>query len=135
VLLSIPKPENEHDFWALEIDESGGDVSAFNTMDFERTHPHRFDKYAYRLEKIYERVHDLALLHSSISNEQGKKNIHQRFRSLVEKEFRDKALMLLETHRRYPHLVNKEKLFNEITEQNRRIRKCNDIWKKLAYQE
>jgi len=135
VLLSIPKEQNKEDFWQIELDAFGNDISAFNTMDFQRLHPDSFNKYAYKLKKIYERVQDLALLHSCIIHEDRKKNIHQRYKNLVEKEFRDRAVMLLETYRKYPHLVNKEQLFERIAEQNSKVKKCNEIWQKIAYQE
>ncbi|MBW1783373.1 MAG: hypothetical protein JRL30_21855 [Deltaproteobacteria bacterium] len=133
LLQSIPKPKNEHDFWHVELDEFGDNVSAFNTMDFERMHP--FDKYAYRLKKIYERVQDLALLFSCISHDEGKKNTRERFKNLVENEFRDRAIMLLETLRKYGVWVNKDRCREEIEELNKRIRKCNKIWQRYAYQD
>ena len=133
VLLYIPKQQN--DFWLLDLDESGTDVSAFNTADFERMHPQNFNKYAYKIKKILEKVQDLALLHSCITQDEGKTNIHRRFINLVENEFRDKALILLETCKKYPHLINKEKAFERIVELNINIRKCKDIWQKYAYQD
>jgi len=135
MLLSIPKPQNEHDFWTVELDEFGNNVSAFNTMDFERLYPDRFNKYHYKLRKIYEQVMDLAITHSCISNEQGKKNTKKRFIHLVENEFRDRAVMLSETYKKYPVWMNKEKLLKEIAELNNRIRTCKEIWQKWAYQD
>ena len=135
VLLYIPKRQNENDFWQLDLDDSGTDVSAFNTADFERMHHQNFNKYAYKIKKILERVQDLALLYSCITQNEGKTNIHQRFINLIENEFRDKALILLETYKKYPHLINKEKAFERIVELNINIRKCKDIWQKYAYQD
>ena len=137
VLLYIPKQqnENEQDFWQLDLDESGTDVSAFNTADFERMHPHSFNKYAYKLNKIYEKVQDLALLHSSITTKEGKTNIHQRFIALIEKEFRDNAMMLLETYKKYPQFINREEVHKKIAELNHQIRKCNNTWQQHAYQD
>lgn len=137
VLLYIPKQqnENEQDFWQLDLDESGTDVSAFNTADFKRMHPHSFNKYAYRLKKIYEKVQNLALLHSCITTKEGKTNIHRRFTCLVENEFKDKAMILLQTYKKYPQLINKEEVHKKIVELNRQIRKCNQIWKQNAYEE
>jgi len=133
MLFSIPTQKDEYDFFFSEFDELGNDVSAFNTMDFQRLHPDRFNKYHYKLKKIYEKVKDLALLHSCISHAEGKKNILQRYNNLVENEFRDKAKMYLETYKKYPNLVNKDKLIEKIAELNIRIRKCKRIWKEYAY--
>jgi|GEM_PF-950030 hypothetical protein len=135
VLLYIPKQQNENDFWQLDLDDSGTDVSAFNTADFERMHHQNFNKYAYKIKKILERVQNLALLYSCITQDEGKANIHQRFINLIANEFRDKALILLETYKKYPHFINKEKAFERIVELNINIRKCKDIWQKYAYQD
>ena len=132
VLLNIPKSQNEC-YWFIELDEFGNDISVFNTMDFQRLHPDRFNKYHYRLKKVYEKVKDLALLHSCISQDEGKENVFKKYRSLVEDEFSDKAKMFLETYKKYPHLVNKDKLIEKIAEQNSRIRRCKRIWKEYAY--
>ena len=135
VLLCIPKQQNENDFWQLDLDESGTDVSAFNTADFERMYPHNFNKYAYKIKKTYKKVQDLALLHSSITTDEGKRNVHRRFTCLVEREFRDKALVLLGTYKKYPQLINKEEVHKRIAGLNRQIRKCNHIWQQYAYQD
>ena len=135
VLFSIPKPQKENDFWQIELDELGNDISAFNTVDFQRLNNSKFDKYQYKLKKTYQRVTDLALLHSCISDEKGKKNIHQRFKNLVEKEFRDRAVMLVETYKNCKVRMNKDKVIEEIGELNSRIRKCNEIWKMHAYED
>lgn len=135
VLLYIPKPKNDMDFWQVDLDESGTDVSAFNTVDFERMYPQSFNKYAYKINKIYEEVQDLALLHSCITHHEGRTNIHRRFTNLVENEFKDKAAALVETYKKYPQLINKEKVFDKATELNFNIRRCNKIWQQHAYQD
>jgi hypothetical protein len=134
ILLYIPKQKNEIDFWQLELDESGADVSAFNTADFERLYNNNFDKCAYKIKKIYEKVQDLALLHSCITDHEGRMNIRQRFTNLVENEFKDKAVALVDTYKKYPQLVNKEKVFDKVAELNIKIRKCRQIWQQHAFQ-
>ena len=129
-LSSIPRPE-EPDFWQVEFDEFGNNVSAFNTHDFERLH--RFNKYHYRLKKVYERIKFLALNYSCISDEEGKNNTRQRYINLVENEFRDEAVMLLEHHKKYSVWMNKQKTIERINELNSRIRKCKSIWREYAY--
>jgi len=131
-LQSIPKPE-EPDFQTVELDEEGNNVSAFNTHDFERLHP--FNKYHYKLKKIYERLRDLAITHSCLSNEDGKNNTYQRFKNIVEIEFRDEAVMLLEHYKKYSAWMDKHRLIKKIEELNSKIRKCKEIWRKYAYWE
>ncbi len=84
-LLSIPKTRTG-DFIPVQLDESGADISAFNTADFHRG-KHKFDKYAYKLKKVFERVNDLALMHSCISDEHGRENVKKRCRAVIEVEF------------------------------------------------
>jgi len=132
VLLSIPKPEAEFDFWPFEFDEKGNDMSAFNTIDFQRLQQ-PFNSYHYRLRKVYERVKDLAETHASISDIEGKENTFQRFKVLVENEFRDRAIELQETYKKYKVWCDKQRLMSEIENLNRQIRKCKKIWRDNAY--
>jgi len=131
MLQGIPRPE-EPDFWIVELDEFGNDISAFNTMDFERMHQNRFNKYHYKLKKIYERVKDLAITHSCVNTEEGKKNIKQRYINLVENEFRDEAVMLLKHYKQYSGWMDKHKTLGRIEELNSKIRKCKKIWSEYA---
>ena len=130
-LIGIPRPVKEEDSWTFEDDNS---ISfPFSSVDYQRLHP--FDRYAYRLKKIYERVKDLALFHSCIGQESGKEKTQKRFTGLVNEEFRSKLMTLLENYRRHPHLVNKAKLCARVAELNGRIQKCKEIWKQYAYRE
>ena len=131
-LLSVPMPEGI-DFWPVELDENGNNVSAFNTHDFAKLQ--QFNKYHYRLKKIYERVKDLAITHSCISDDDGKKNTIEKFNRVVEYEFRSKALMLLETYNRHKVWIFKERLVEQIEELNKQIRRCKRIWGDYAYWE
>jgi hypothetical protein len=132
ILLSIPIKDYEHDFWHIDLNQAGSDSSAFNTMDYRKQHPYTFDKYQYRVKKVFEKIQDLALLHSCISNPKGKKNTFQRYKSLVEKEFSDPAKALLETYKKYPRMKNKEELVQKIAKLNIKIIHCKRIWQKHA---
>jgi hypothetical protein len=44
------------------------------------------------VNKIYERVKDLAIAYSSISHREVKRNTYEKFKSLVESEFKDYAI-------------------------------------------
>ena len=99
-LSSIPRPE-EPDFWQVEFDEFGNNVSAFNTHDFERLH--RFNKYHYKLKKMCERVRDLAITHSCISDEEGRKNVRDRFLNLVRSDCKEKMMTFFKIWREYAY--------------------------------
>ena len=72
LVLLIPVQPKENDFWFESHEEFI--ESAFNTWDFQKTR-RPFDKYAYRVKKVLEHVKDLAVLHSCISQPEGRKNI------------------------------------------------------------
>lgn len=135
LMLSIPKPvEQSHkpDFWQKDLDEFGIDQSAFNTMDFHREHNVKFNKHAWRINKIYERVKFLGILYSCVSHEEGRRNTFQKFKNLVELKFKDEADMLVKHLKKYPHLIDSVKTAGRITALNYHIRKCNEIWKKYS---
>ena len=100
LLLSMPKPE-EDEFLGVELDELGNDVSAMNTHDFERLHP--FDRYHYKVKKMCERVRDLALTHSCISDEEGRKNVKNRFLNLVRSECQEKMKLFFKIWREFAY--------------------------------
>lgn len=130
-LAYIPKQAFEGCFETFEDDAS---ISfPFSSMDYQRAHP--FNRYAYKLRKVYENIKDLALMHSCISHDEGRANIHKKFVKLVNEEFRDRILKLLESYRKYPQHVDKSSLFRQIAELNGRIQRCKAIWHEHAYQE
>ena len=91
VMLSIPSEDKNTDSFFIYPDDY--EESAFNTCDFHRHKGNfSFDKYGYRLKKIMERVNDLAMMHSCISDEESRNNVKQRCRSFMENEFLIDAL-------------------------------------------
>jgi hypothetical protein len=128
LLMQIPKQDKGNDFFIHDFEHS-----AFNTIDFYRMHPRRsFDKYRYRIKKILERVEDLAIMHSSISFEEDRNNTAKRFEALVDREFRDEVLKLVEYYKRPVGEESKHRLKRRIAELNRRILDCKNIWDRLA---
>jgi len=89
-LLSMPRPK-KGDFIPVEMDESGHDVSQFNTCDFQNGKP-KFDRYGYRIRKVMERVGDLAMQHSCIRSKEGREGVRKMFESLMKSEFLIEAL-------------------------------------------
>ena len=133
LLFTLPKPENECNFWPFQFDETGHDISAFTTTDFICNNPYTFNREFYKVKKVYERVKDTAIGYSSISHREGKKNMHERFRKLVEIEFQDEAF---EIKKQMKHVRDRDKrraLYRTLFKLSCRIQECNEIWRKYAY--
>lgn len=133
VIMSIPLEKNQHNRFFIQLDGDGCDISPYNTIDYLRDHP--FDKYHYRLKKVFERVKDLAETYSCLSNKDGKINIRKRFINLVSTEFQDKAINLRQSYLNNKSRHKKETVLERIEEFNKNIRICNGIWKKYAFRQ
>ena len=129
LLLLIPAKPREDGFWFASHQEFM--ESPFNTWDFEKKHG-AFDKYGYKVKKTLEHLKDLALLHSCISQPEGRKNISDRFQLVVNEEFRNPLLELVE---RYRETFDEEKRFGmmkKIAKLNQYIMECKRIWEKYS---
>ena len=84
VLLSIPKPELENDFY-LPVESDDSNSFAFSSADYRRLYGREFNMDAWQTRKLYERVKDLAQTYSVIVTqpEIGRRNILRRFLELV----------------------------------------------------
>ncbi len=130
-LLRIPRKESEYDFFIPECSPASSEYSAFNTHDFQdRFSP--FDRYAYAVKKTLDRVKDLALMHSCISTPEGREHVHGRYESLVQVEFRERLLRLVEQFERARTDDRKFTLKRKIAEMNHRILECKRIWEQCA---
>ena len=75
--------------------------SAFNTNDFEQTcGKFEVDKWRYKCSLLMEQIKELALMHSCLSNEDGRLNTHNRARIIVENEFLNPAIEHLKKSQR-----------------------------------
>lgn len=126
-LSSLPTPV----FGKCFIEPDDAISFPFGSIDFQRNDG--FNAKNWKLNKIFDRVKDLAEMHSCLSTEQGRQNTFDRYKNLVEREFRDKAVLWLETFQKYPQWVNKAQMLEKIGECNAHIRKCKAIWRKHAY--
>ena len=129
VLLMVPVPPGGNYFWFSSHQEFI--ESAFNTWNFQRGKK-PFDKYGYRTKKVMEQVKDLAILHSCISQPEGRANIQRRYENLVDNEFRSQLLFLVG---RYQTTFDEERrleLRRKIAKLNRRILECQEIWERYA---
>ena len=120
----IPVVEPDSDFFVENFEES-----AFNTHDFQKDRK-PFDNYHYKIKKVLERVEDLAILHSCISSEDGRRNTRQRYELLVEVEFRDKVLELVGMYKRAYSSERCYEIKRCIALLNQRILECENIWRK-----
>jgi hypothetical protein len=129
LLFMIPTQPKENDFWFSSYQEFI--ESPFNTHDFQRSQ-RPFNKYAYRIRKIMEQVKDLALLHSSISQPEGRANILRRYENLVENEFREGLLSLVDRYKRTFDEERRFELRRKIARLSRHILECKKIWEKYS---
>ena len=127
----IPKQLSESDFFIIDFNVLDEEYSAFNTHDFqELLRP--FNRYGYAMKKIMERVKDLAILHSSISSQEGRSNTYRRYEHLVEQEFRNHLMALIDQYRWTDDEDRRFSLKGKIGEVNRRILECKNIWEQFA---
>jgi len=129
LVLMIPVQHRENDFWFASHKEFM--ESAFNTWDFQRMQ-RPLDKYGYRVRKVIEQVKDLALLHSCISQPEGRKNIRDRFENVVNEEFRNPLLEMVERHRKTFDEERKAELRRKIAKLSGHILECKRIWEKYS---
>lgn len=133
-ILALPKPKQGGGWLPRELDEFGNDTSAFNTMDFKRLHGDWFDKEAYAVDKVYERVKDLAQTHSILSDPEGKKNTFERYKRLVERAFQDQAKTLKHRLDAKDQRLDRFGAVKRIIKLNERIRKSKEIWAEHAFE-
>jgi hypothetical protein len=111
-------PNNTSDKWfpPKELDEFGNDTSAFNTMDFQRKIGFKFNVEFWKLQKTFDRLQDLAQTHSCLTTQSGRRNIEQRFKSIIDREFVSKLIQTGQAK----YLIQ--------------IQDAHNIWKKTAFQ-
>jgi len=127
-LLTIPVNKYESDFFIENWEES-----AFNTEDYYRMYPNTgFNRYSFRIKKILQEVEHLAILYSCISDNQGRQRTFNRYKTLVDNEFRNKALFLIGKYRITNDSEERLALKEKISELNKRILQCKKIWEQYA---
>jgi len=131
LLMMIPKMEAENDFFIPDVDVFHEEYSAFNTVDFQRTLM-PFDRYGYAMKKIMERIKELAIIHASVSSQEGRNHTYQRYEAFVDIKFRTRLLELVEAYRNTFSPEKKYILKERIGELNRRIMDCRRLWERYA---
>ena len=131
LLMMIPEQMPENDFFYTDCCATDSEYSAFNTHDFQKS-LRPFDKYAYAMKKIMERIQDLAIIHSVISSQERRQNTYQRYEALVELEFRNRLMWLVSRYQNTDIEETRFYLKQKIGELNRRILECRKIWEQYA---
>lgn len=129
ILLQIPAEPLHNDFWSPTHQDF--QESAFNTHDFQKGQ-RPFNKYGYRIKRILEQVKDLALLHSCISQQEGRSNVQRRYENLVDDEFRGRLLYYVSKYKFSEDEESRFRLKMKIRELNRRILACKMIWERYS---
>ena len=129
-LMILPSAASE-DLFIPDLHVGDDRYSAFNTVDFQRTQK-PFDKYGYVIKKVMMRLQDLAVLHSSISHETGRRNTIRRFQSVVECEFREPLFRYVDRYKAAKTDEQRQRLKKKIGELNRRILEANATWEQFA---
>jgi len=131
LLMMIPKQDWSNDFFIVDVDVNHHEYSAFNTHDFQKVQ-RRFNKYNYAMRKIFERVKDLAVMHSCISQPVSQQAVYEQFKSFIAFQFIDEV----EEFARQLHsgITNYErsKIKRRIQSLSRNIRKCKKVWERYA---
>jgi hypothetical protein len=129
LLLLIPVHPRENEIWFSDYEEFR--TSTFNTYDFERIQP-PFDRYGYRVKKVPEKVKDLAILYSCLTSAEGREHTLGRYENLVNREFRDELMNLIDKYQMPEDRDEKMCLKPKIAKVSQRIMKCKEVWQKYS---
>jgi hypothetical protein len=127
-LLTLPVKKFESDFFVEDWHES-----AFNTEDYYRLYSNAgFSRYSFRIKEILQEVEHLAILYSCISDNHRRQRTFNRYKTLVDKEFRNKALFLAGKCRITNDSEERIELKEKISKLNKRILQCKRLWEQYA---
>jgi hypothetical protein len=131
VLMLIPKQDNEVDFFIHDCDVSSEHYSAFNTHDFQQR-IRLFNSQGYAMRQIMQRVKDLAIMHSSISQPENRQAVYGRFVNLMAFEFVDQLEELSRQLHADISYSEQARIKRKITRLGLNILKCKRIWERYA---
>jgi hypothetical protein len=130
-LLLVPRQDQRDDFFVQDYLVMDGGYSAFNTVDFQNT-MRPFNKYGYAMKKIMQRVEDLSIMHSCISQPEHRKEVYERYKNYVALKFGYQ----LEEFAMQLHLedspVKRYSLRRKIRQLEQKILRCQKIWEQYA---
>ena len=131
VLLLIPKQDIQADFFIHDCDVFSQHYSAFNTHDFQRR-MRPFNMQAYAMKQIMERVKDLAIMHSCISQPENRQAVYERFVNLMAFEFVDEVEELSRQLHTDISYAERARIRRKINRLGLDILKCKKIWEHYA---
>ena len=79
-----------------------------------------------------EQVKELAILHSCISQPEGRANTQRRYENLVENEFRGRLMYCVVQYKRVADEERRSQVRRRIAELNRRILQCQKVCEEYA---
>ncbi len=129
LLLLIPTHPRGNEIWFSDYEEFR--TSAFGTVDFARTQ-RPFNAYGYRIKKVLEKVKELAILYSCLTSAEGREQTLGRYENLVNREFRDRLMNLVDKYQIADDLDEKMLLKGKIAKQSCHIMKCKEVWQKYS---
>jgi hypothetical protein len=130
-LMTIPKQDTEDDFFIPDCDVNDAEYSAFNTHDFQKQ-MRPFNMQGYLMKKIMERVKDLAIMHSCVSQPENRQSVFERFVGFMDFEFINEVEVL--ARQLHTDITNTEQaqIRRKIEALSGKIRKCKRIWERYA---
>jgi hypothetical protein len=131
VILLVPRQDATDDFFVQDYLVMDGCYSAFNTVDFQNT-MRPYNKYGYAMKKIMERVKDLAVMHSCISQPEHRKEVYRRFKSFVARKFGYQIEEFAMQHHLEGSAQRRYSLKRKIAQLEQKIRQCQKIWEQYA---
>jgi hypothetical protein len=131
LLMMIPKQTHENDFFIHDCDVFDAEYSAFNTHDFQKQ-MRPFNMQGYAMKKIMERVKDLAIMHSCITQPEIRQLVFERFLSFMAFEFINEVEELARQLHTDISYTEQAQIKRKISTLSRKINKCKRIWERYA---
>jgi hypothetical protein len=131
LLMMIPKQAQGNEFFMCDCTVEDAEYSAFNTHDFQDAQK-PFNKYAYAVRKTLERVKELAVMHSCISQPENRKLMFDRFKSFMAFKFIDRVEELARDLHTDISKAAQAQIKREIAKIGRSVQQCKAIWEQHA---
>lgn len=129
ILLTIPKPDNDKEFFMTREDWQ---ESAFNTIDYYRMQKPRLTRRNHRVKEILERVRHLAIIYSIIQSEKDRQRILNQYKRLVNTHFKEEIEDLTRRYRKTSNPQIQEYLMDKIMQNKGHLTESQKIWEQYA---
>jgi hypothetical protein len=131
LLMMIPEPMPENDFFFVDCCVTDPEYSAFSTHDFQKS-LRPFSQYGYEMKKIMEQVKDLAIIHSCISWPENRQQVYEQFKSFMAIKFTNELEELAWELHVKTSSSEQARIKRRIETLSREIRRCVKIWEQYA---